>query len=76
MSPSPRQVLKTPAVFSAMFVMNFVHWPPPALQASAVMYLATHFFAGRFSFVSGQLAFPVSVVGMIHISVKFKSFNK
>ena len=70
MSPSPRQVLKTPAVFSAMFEMNFVHWPPPALQASAVIYLATHFFAGRFSFVSGQFAFPVSVVGMIHMSVK------
>ena len=53
-----------------MFVMNFVHLRPAALQVLAVMYLATHCCAIWLVFSRGQCKFPASVDGIIHMSAK------
>ena len=53
-----------------MFVMNFVHLPPAALQVLAVMYLATHCCAMWLVCSRGQCKFPGSVDGIIHMSAK------
>ena len=53
-----------------MFVMNFVHLPPAALQVLAVMYLATHCCAMWLVCYRGQCKFSGSVDGIIHMSAK------
>ena len=53
-----------------MFVMNFVHLPPAALQVLAVMYLATHCCAMWLVCSRGQCKFPGNVDGIIHMSTK------
>ena len=60
----------TSAQNSTMFVMNFVHLPPAALQVLAVMYLATYCCAMWLVCSRGQCKFPGSVHGMIHMSTK------
>ena len=60
----------TSAQNSTMFVMNFVHLPPAALQVLAVMYLATHCCAMWLVCSRGQCKFPGSVDGIIHMSAK------